>query len=42
MTIEGLAPSGAEYAEISFYMGGSGTGTAAYVDNVKRIGKKPR
>ncbi|TMV50862.1 hypothetical protein FE783_09345 [Paenibacillus mesophilus] len=40
MTIEGVAPAGAEYAEISFYMGGSGTGTAAYVDNVKLDWKK--
>jgi hypothetical protein len=40
MTIEGVAPSGAEYAEISFYMGGSGTGTAAYVDNVTLDWKK--
>ncbi|WP_054957816.1 FIMAH domain-containing protein [Paenibacillus dakarensis] len=35
MSMEGTAPSGAVSAEIAFYMGGAGTGTAAYVDGVK-------
>ncbi|TLS48548.1 hypothetical protein FE782_30005 [Paenibacillus antri] len=35
MTIEGTAPAGTVYADFYFYMGGSGTGTSAYIDDVK-------
>lgn len=34
MTIEGTAPANAQFAELTFYMGAAGTGTAAYVDEV--------
>ncbi|MEF3304000.1 hypothetical protein [Paenibacillus sp. GYB003] len=40
MTIEGIAPAGSQYAEISFYMGAAGTGTSAYIDDVKLDWKK--
>ena len=35
MTIEGTAPAGTVYLDFYFYMGGSGTGTSAYIDEVK-------
>ncbi|NMO96729.1 FIMAH domain-containing protein [Paenibacillus lemnae] len=41
MTIEGLAPAGTVSAEVAFYMGAAGTGTAAYVDAVKLEQKAP-
>ncbi|GIP39493.1 hypothetical protein J31TS4_27730 [Paenibacillus sp. J31TS4] len=41
LSLEGKAPDGAEYAELSFYMGAAGTGTAAYVDEIKFERKKP-
>lgn len=40
LSIEAVAPAGSEFAEISFYMGASGTGTAAYIDEVKLEEKK--
>ncbi|PYI52867.1 hypothetical protein [Paenibacillus flagellatus] len=35
LTIEAKAPEGAEFAQASFYMGAAGTGTSAYVDEVR-------
>ncbi|WP_313998023.1 carbohydrate binding domain-containing protein [uncultured Paenibacillus sp.] len=35
ITVEGAAPDGAEYAEITFYYGASGTGTGAFIDDVE-------
>lgn len=32
---EAYAPAGAEYAQVSFYYGASGTGTIAYLDDVR-------
>ncbi|MVP02395.1 S-layer homology domain-containing protein [Paenibacillus lutrae] len=40
LNLEGTAPDQADTAEIAFYMGGSGVGTSAYVDDIKLQKKK--